>query len=111
MDIVLVGLSRELPWKGFKPTLTCNFTVCEGERSTHAEVIFPDGGEEILHREGRDAKKVARNALERLLAHTAKPFSSLLFVRIPPEHAAYFAKHGDFHGSLAGVNPAATRTW
>jgi hypothetical protein len=78
LDIALAGVNREAPGKGFKPTLTCNFTVCEGDRSTHAEVIFPDGGEEILQREGKDVKKVARIALERLLNHTANPFSSLL---------------------------------
>ena len=100
MDIELIGLNRESAVRGFRPSLTCNFTICEGANRTHAEVIFVDGCDQVIERQGKDAKRAARMALEQLLLRTAHPFSSLLFVRISSNHAAYFAKHGGFHQSL-----------
>jgi len=102
LEIVFIGLNREPASKGFKPTLTCNFTITisDGPKCAHAEVIFADGSDQIIEHQGKDAKIAARMALEQRIVQTINPFLSLVFVRISSEHAAYFAKHGNFHRSL-----------
>ena len=104
-QIVFVGMNREPASKGYKPSLTCNFTISDGAKCAHAEVIFTDGGDQIIERRGKDIKMAARMALEQRLVQSINPFLSLLFVRISSEQAAYFAKHGNFHRSLHGSVP------
>lgn len=100
LDIKFVGIDRERGTKMLSASLTCNFTICEGSTNTHAEVIFADGGFEIIEKQGKSGKAAARMALERLLNCGCNPFEIPLFVRISLPHAQYFALHGDFHRTL-----------
>lgn len=102
VDIQFAHLNRERKCRGSKGSTTFTFDILNGS-STRAEVIFTDGGVEIIEQCGQDAKKAARLALERLLAAGRNPFRFPVFLRVSYQHAEYFAKHGNFHESLCGV--------
>lgn len=100
MDIELVGVNRERGDEAFKPSLTCNFLISDGAKNAHAEVIFVDGGFDLIERQGKNGKAAARIALKLLLHHGCNPFDAPLFVRISLQHARHYAAYGDFHSNL-----------
>jgi hypothetical protein len=94
LGISFVGVTRERPCEGFRASATFTFRIFKGSVKTLAEVILADGGLEIIEQRGKDAKAAARIALDRTLANGRDPFKTLVFLRIPYRHAAFFSKYG-----------------
>ena len=98
--IALVGLDREKALVRHKSSATYTFSITNGAVKARAEVILVDGGSEVIEGKGKNPKRAARLALERLLANGKDPFETPIFLRIPYLHARYFSKYGDFHESF-----------
>jgi hypothetical protein len=95
-DIVLVGLNRERAYAKYKAATTYTFAISDGPARTHADVIFWDGGFEIIEGKGKSPKTAAKLALQRLLGSGCDPFVDQIFIQIPYCQAEFFSKYGNF---------------
>jgi hypothetical protein len=95
-DISIVGLNREPAYANFRASATYTFSISDGFVRTHADVIFSDGGFEIIEQKGKSAEIAARVALERLLVAGCNPFEDQIFIQIPYRQAEFFSKYGSF---------------
>jgi len=64
IEIAFIGVNRERTLAGDKPSATYTFSISSGPSKGHAEVVFADGGREVIASCGQDAKRAARIALE-----------------------------------------------
>lgn len=95
-DIELVSLNRERAYAKYKASSTYTFAISDGPATTHADVIFWDGGFEIIEEKGKSPKTAAKLALERLLGAGCNPFEGQIFIQIPYQQAEFFSKYGNF---------------
>ena len=95
-EILMVGLNRERAYAKYKASATYTFAISDGRAKTHADVIFSDGGLEIIEQKGKEAKAAARLALQRLLVSGCDPFEAQIFIQIPYRQAELFSKYGNF---------------
>lgn len=98
-EIAFVGVTRERPYAGQKPSATYTFAISDGHIKGRAEVVLADGGYETIRQTGKDAKAAAKLVLKRVLADGCDPFKNTLFLRVPFRHAEYFSRYGSFHAS------------
>jgi hypothetical protein len=94
LNIAATCIRRERAYGSFKSSATCISTVSDGVEKAQAEVIFADGGCELIERQGKDLRIVARLALQRTIVEGCKPFKCPIFLRIDPKHAEDFLCYG-----------------
>jgi hypothetical protein len=95
-EISMVGLNRERAYAKYKASTTYTFAISNGRAKTHADVIFSDGGLEIIEQKGKNARAAAVLALQRLLVTGCDPFKAQIFIQIPYQQAEFFSKYGNF---------------
>lgn len=102
-EISLIGLNHERAYAKYKASTTYTFAISHGPAKTHADVIFWDGGIEVIEEKGKSSKTAARLALQRLLSAGCDPFEDQIFIQIPYRQAEFFSKYGNFRQRFPSV--------
>jgi hypothetical protein len=95
-DIKLVNVEKEEAERPHWASVVYTFTISNGSANTHGNVVFTEGGVDIIEQNGKDPQTAARIALERLLRQGRDPFETQILLRIPFGHAEYFARYGNY---------------
>lgn len=95
-QISMIGLNHERAFAKYKASTTYTFAISHGPARTHADVIFWDGGFEVIEEKGKSPTIAARMALERLLSAGCDPFRDQIFIQIPYRQAEFFSRYGNF---------------